>query len=50
MRYYVGEDGKVISADGILHGARYGMDVEKREDGTIVIEGEVYRPADDSEE
>lgn len=48
-RYHVGtESGETINANGIVHGARYGLDVESAdEEGAVVIDGELYRPIED---
>lgn len=52
MRYYVGENsGRRKTPGGIIHGARYGLDVKPAdEDEAIVIDGEIYRIIEDDED
>lgn len=42
-------EGDTISASGIVHGARYGLDVEVNDDGSVLIDGERYERVGDDD-
>lgn len=49
-RYRNPETGDTISADGVIHGVRYGLDVESTdEDHVILIDGERYELVDEDD-